>query len=73
MKARLMERIQKRFGELSDAGCALNGDRLRRVRNLPLLHLVKLSDALDGATVGASRGDSWPLSIVEAILVASDD
>lgn len=73
MKSNVMERIQRRFGELSKAGLILDGDLLRRVRRLPLLHLMKLAGALEGQAVGVARFDSWPSSIVESILVSSDD
>lgn len=71
MKSKLLERIQKRYSELSEPGCVLEGDRLRRVRNLPLLHLMKLCDALEAETVGVPTHASWPSEVVEVILVSS--
>ena len=73
MKSILLDRIQQRFSELSEWGCVLGGDQLRRVRNLPVLHLQKLSDALNAETVGMATDDSWPSSIVETILLVSDN
>ena len=73
MKSKLMLRIQQRCCELSKTGIALSGVRLSRVRNLPLLHLMKLSDALDDETIGAANGEAWPSNIVDAILAVSDN
>lgn len=73
MKSKLVERIQRRFGELSEPGVVLDGARLRCIMNLPLLHLMKLADALDSETVGVAIGESWPSSIVDEILLTSDN
>lgn len=71
MKSRTMERIVKRYSELSEVSLLLDDDRLRRVRNLPLLHLVKLADALEAEAVGFPTHRLWPLNIVDLALVSS--
>lgn len=71
MKSRLIERIQQRYRELSEAGVVLDGDQLRRIRNLPLLHLMKLADALDAETIGIATQALWPSGVVETILLSS--
>jgi hypothetical protein len=71
MKSRTIGRIVTRFDEISDAGCVLDGDRLRRVRDLPLLHMVKLADALEAEKVGVSAVRL--IAIVEAALVSASE
>jgi hypothetical protein len=71
MKSRTVSRIVKRYSELSEAVSFLDGDRLKRVQNLPLLHLVKLADALDAEVVGHPTHTLWPSNIVDLALMSS--
>jgi hypothetical protein len=60
-------RIQVRYEQLS-GGFSIEGEKLARVRALPLDYLKKLADKLDLARTGSAVYSQRPIFIVESII-----
>ena len=60
-------RIQARYEQLS-GGYSIEGEKLTRIRALPLDYLQKLADKLDHAKPGSTVYNQRPSYIIDAVL-----
>jgi len=60
-------RIQVRYEQLS-GGYSIEGEKLTRIRTLPLDYLQKLADKLDHAKPGSTIYNQRPSYIIDSVL-----